>query len=283
MKTVVLYHENCPDGFGAAFAAWKKFGNDATYHALGRGETPPLELCEGADVYMLDFTYNEKSDMDALEAVASKLTVLDHHEGVKDVTRSMANHVYDSDRSGAGISWDFFHPDLPRPRLIDHVEDDDLFRFKLSDTRSVLAYLGLHPFEFAFWDETMQALDDPARAESVLSKARIFGECFEKLAELSVNKAKMVEFEGHTIAFATAHPYKPIKSLVGNLLAKKHPPFAIVVDAHPLGFGVSMRGDGSMNLTKIAQKYGGNGHFSSVGFLIPLDRPVPWKFIEPND
>ena len=31
MKPLVIYHANCADGFGAAFAAWLKLGNEAEY------------------------------------------------------------------------------------------------------------------------------------------------------------------------------------------------------------------------------------------------------------
>lgn len=280
---IVLYHGDCPDGFGAAFAAWKKFKEEAHYEALSRSDAPPLELAQGKEVYLLDFTFNRQEDVDALAKASASLTILDHHEGVEAQTKSVESHVYDSNRSGAGIAWDYFHDNAPRPKLIDYLEDDDLFRFKHADTRAVLAYLGLSPFSFEAWNEVMEILEDTDRSVPFLQKAHTYAECFQKLAELSVRKAKFVEFEGHTVAFATAHPYKPIKSLVGNLLAKQYPPFAIVVTAHPLGYGVSMRGDGSVDLTKIAQKYGGNGHPSSVGFLVPNNAPMPWKLIEDHE
>ena len=282
-RTVILYHGNCPDGFGGAFAAWKKFGDAAEYIPLSRSKEPPIEACTGANVYFIDFTYNTNEIMEQFAAVAASVTVLDHHEGVREITERVAQHVYDSDRSGASIAWDYFHPEIPRPKLISYLEDDDLFLFRIADTRAVLAYLGLHAFTFEFWDETMQLLEDPATAETLLTKARIYGECFEKLAELSVANAKMIEFEGYQCAFANAHPYNPIKSLVGNLLARKFPPLALVVSAHPEGYGVSIRGDGSVNVAKIAEKYGGNGHPSSAGFLIPREGPFPWTYIPDAD
>lgn len=279
-KTVVLYHGGCPDGFGAAYAAWKKFGDRATYEALSRSDGPPLELAKDADVYLIDFTYNKKEDMETLQSVSKSLTVLDHHEGMREIAESMRHHVFDTSRSGAGIAWDFFHPGTKRPQLIDFVEDDDLFHFKLADTRPVISYLGLSPFTFEFWDETSTKLENPETSEELLKKARMFGECFEKLAEVAVERAKMIEFEGYTVGFTTAHPYKPIKSLVGNLLAKKFPPMALVVAAHPEGYGVSIRSDGSVNVAKIAEKYGGNGHPYSAGFLIPREGPFPWTLVE---
>src|SRR3989344_1169898 len=36
-KIAVLYHKGCTDGFGAAWAAWKKFGARAEYLGVERG------------------------------------------------------------------------------------------------------------------------------------------------------------------------------------------------------------------------------------------------------
>src|SRR3989344_3757446 len=40
-KIAVLYHGGCPDGFGGAYAAWKKFGNMAEYIPLKHGKPAP--------------------------------------------------------------------------------------------------------------------------------------------------------------------------------------------------------------------------------------------------
>lgn len=283
-QTVILYHGSmCPDGFGAAYSAWKKFGDTAEYVTLSRGEEVPLEIVRGKEVYFLDFVYDDVETMKRYEEAAKSLTALDHHTGVRQVTESMKSHVFDHYRSGAGIAWDYFHPGTKRPRLIDLLEDDDLFNFKYPDTRPMLAYLGLHPFDFQFWDEVVATLEDAEKSETLLAKARVFGECFEKLANISVEKAKKIRFEGYETSFAIAHPYKPIVSLVGNLLARKLPPIALVVSAHPNGYGVSIRGDGSVDVSKIAAKYGGNGHPDSSGFLIPRTGPFPWELIKDED
>ncbi|HEX2792388.1 MAG TPA: hypothetical protein VHO23_01575 [Candidatus Paceibacterota bacterium] len=279
-KTIVLYHGGCPDGFGGAYAAWKRFGDAADYIPLHRGEPHP-DVIAGNDLYFIDFSYDQE-EMDAIVAEANSVTVLDHHNGVRAVVESMPNHVFDNDRSGASIAWNFFHPGTPLPKLLAHVEDDDLFRFALPDTRPVLSYLSVRPFTFEEWDALALTLDDAVAGGKLLEKARAYAEYFELLAELAADKAQLVEFEGYECYFATAHPFKPMKSLVGNLLARKKGPFALVVAAHPKGYGVSIRGDGSVDVSLIAQKYGGNGHPSSSGFLIPAGGPVPWTMVE-ND
>jgi len=230
-RTIVFYHGGCPDGFGGAYAAWKKLGDTAEYIPLHRGDDLPDVT--GANVYFIDFVY-EQDVMDALASKAGSLTALDHHEGVRTVTESMPNFVFDNDRSGATLAWDFFHEGQSRPKLLEHIQDDDLFLFKLPDTRAILSYIGVNPFTFEFWDQMAANLEGP-QSEALLIKMRAYGEYFELLAQIAADNAKLVEFEGYQCYFATAHPYKPMKSLVGNLLYTKHPPFRLVVYAHSKG------------------------------------------------
>ncbi|MFZ1987959.1 MAG: hypothetical protein WAV21_02930 [Minisyncoccia bacterium] len=278
-RTLVLYHGNCPDGFGGVYAAWKKFGDSAHYIPLSRGDEPPYELCKGANLYFIDFCYPQEI-MDQFVKDAKSVTVLDHHEGIREVVERMPSFVYDANRSGATIAWNYFHPDTPLPLLLKHIEDDDLFRYTLPNTRALITYLEVHPFAFEFWDEIAQTLDDPTESEKLFERTRIYAEYFELLAHLSVEHAKLISFEGYECYFANAHPLKSMKSLVGNLLAKKKGPIALVVSAHPEGYGVSIRGDGSVDVSKIAQKFGGNGHPNSSGFLIAREGPFPWTLIE---
>jgi hypothetical protein len=195
----------------------------------------------------------------------------------------MPNHIYDQNRSGASIAWAHFHPDTPIPELIRYIEDDDLFRFSFPETRPIITYLTARPFDFTFWDTAATALAGDVSRKELLTMARSYAEYFELLADIAVKEAKLVSFEGHEVYFATAHPIKPMKSLVGNLLAKKKGPFALVVTAHPDGVGVSIRGDGTVDCTKIAQKYGGNGHPSSAGFKIGWETEKPWRLLEASD
>jgi oligoribonuclease NrnB/cAMP/cGMP phosphodiesterase (DHH superfamily) len=280
-RTLIFYHGGCPDGFGGAYSAWKKFGDAAEYFPMSYGKEFE-ESVAGADVYFIDFCYAQEV-MDRIASEAKSLTVLDHHEGTEEVVRSMPAFVYDVNRSGASIAWAYFHPDTPLPTLLAHVEDDDLFRFKLADTRPVITYLTARPFSFEAWDRMVEALAGDSSRKELLVVANAYAEYFELLANMAVDNAKLVEFEGYEVYFATAHPLKPMKSLVGNLLAKKQGPFALVVTAHPQGYGVSIRGDGSIDVAAIAAKYGGNGHISSAGFAIPADKPLPWKKLVKED
>jgi oligoribonuclease NrnB/cAMP/cGMP phosphodiesterase (DHH superfamily) len=274
----VLYHGSCPDGFGGAFSAWKKFGDHATYHPVSYGKPIPEGLAN-THVYFIDCCYSQDT-MNSIVAEATTVTALDHHRGTQAVVEIKPEHVFDNDRSGATIAWTYFHPNVPVPHLLRYVEDDDLFRFSDADTHAVLSYVSIQPFTFERWEVLMEELEDPNSRDAFLKRVRVYGEYFEMLAEFATEHVKLVKFEGYEVTFATSHPMKPMKSLIGNLLAKKHGPFCLVVTAHPNGYGISIRGDGSVDVSAIARKYGGNCHHDSAGLAIPADGNMPWELIE---
>ena len=61
----IIYHANCSDGFGAAYAAWKCLGNKAIYHAAKHGSSPPNVA--GKNVAILDFTGDGLQDVFAIK------------------------------------------------------------------------------------------------------------------------------------------------------------------------------------------------------------------------
>ena len=165
----VLYHADCPDGFGAAYAAWLRFGSAAGYRAMHHGE--PWEMAEiaGHDVYILDFSFPPDL-LEAIAGLATSVTQIDHHASARqpwasrltkaDDGRESFSHpalpltvIFDLDKSGARLAWEYFSPLQPVPLLLRHIEDMDLWRFALPGTRAFGRALRLLPFDFAAWDE----------------------------------------------------------------------------------------------------------------------------------
>lgn len=273
MRTIILYHGGCPDGFGGAYAAWKRFGDEAEYMPVKHGRPAPEGLA-GARLYFIDFVY-KKEVMDDIVAKAKSVTVLDHHEGVRDVVEAMPDHIYDANRSGATIAWSYFHPETPVPTLLTYVEDGDLYRFALPDSRALLAYAYSEPFTFACWDELAEKLEKPEERNRMIERGTIYRAHSDSIIAELVEEAKLVRFEGYECYFAPT--LNIFASDLGNRLAKKRGPLALVVQVRPDGLRVSLRGDGSVDVSKIAQKYGGNGHPNASAFSLPWGSPIPWE------
>ena len=70
-EPLVLYHDRCADGFGAALAAWRFYGGQVECLGLSHGqirnveELPPLA---GRAVYVLDFSFGPEllAEIDAI-------------------------------------------------------------------------------------------------------------------------------------------------------------------------------------------------------------------------
>ncbi|MGA8427082.1 MAG: phosphoesterase, partial [Candidatus Dormiibacterota bacterium] len=94
-RPLVVYHGDCPDGFGAAFAAWKRFGEDADYVPVNHGDPPPN--ARGRHVLMADFAY-DRGTTEKLALASASLVVLDHHRSAASELGDLPYCVFDMNR-----------------------------------------------------------------------------------------------------------------------------------------------------------------------------------------
>lgn len=174
MKPLVIYHDHCTDGFGAAFAAWCKLGDSAEYLPMSYGPVHPadfIDLVQDRDLYVLDFSF-PKPIMELAISHAAKLVWLDHHKtafemwcpkhglpkfvqteaiptfGSKPVT---CHIVLDDNKSGAMLAWEYFNPEKDSPDLIKRIDDRDRWVFQYDDSRALHAGLNQRPRGFKEW------------------------------------------------------------------------------------------------------------------------------------
>ena len=200
MKPLVIYHANCTDGFGAAFAAWLKLGDKAEYLPMeyGRISTPAdfdMQVSLAAkdnEIYILDFSF-PREVMDALFQHAKRVVWLDHHKtafemwcgGVpekewicqrlnctEDNPSGNVHIELDNNKSGALLAWEYFHPNTKVPKLIQHIDDRDRWQFKLEGSKELHTALASYkPWTFEMWEAyflvgnvRFNALKDEGRA-----------------------------------------------------------------------------------------------------------------------
>lgn len=263
-----IYHGNCADGFTAAWAVRKAFGPDVIFHA-GKYGNPPPDV-RGHDVYIVDFSYKRDVLLE-MAAQANTIVVLDHHqsaeadlEGINDVAPNVLA-VFDMARSGARMAWDYFFPGKKPPRLLQHVEDRDLWRFKLDGTREVQAALFSYPYEFDIWDRLM---NDTAVDQLYVDGAAIERKHHKDVAELVKAFRRRMVIGGHDVPVANL-PYT-LTSDAGHLMAQGEAFAACYWDtASGREFSLRSREDGT-DVSVIAVQYGGGGHKHAAGFRVPF-------------
>lgn len=307
MKPLVIYHGNCADGFTAAWAV--HMAMDADFHPGVYSEPPPdvtgrdlilVDFCykphamlalqhEARSILVLDHhktaaealphnPYTRSTDLTVLRMDRPEWTAprtwehvltcaeLDKMEGA---TKATIYALFDMERSGAGIAWDFFHPGKPRPPLVDHVEDRDLWRFALDGTREIQAAVFSYPYAFDVWS-MLNGMP--------LERLRREGEAIERkhhkdIAELVGVCQRLMSIAGYTVPVASL-PYT-MTSDAGSLMARGHS-FAACYWDTDTGRVFSLRsieGQG-IDVSEIAKQYGGGGHKHAAGFTVPRDHPL---------
>lgn len=293
---ICIYHGGCDDGFGAAYAVWKRWGDEVEYVQGRYGEAPPDVV--GKNVIIVDFSY-KYAVMREIGTAAKSVVVLDHHKTAKaelhewgasleapdlstrlestefDIAHCLMQNClpivawFDMDKSGARMAWEFCHPGMPVPKLIQHVEDRDLWRFALPYTRHVSAAIRSYKHSFDRWD-SMAEDDDLVpliRDGGAILRAE------KKLVAQFLEQAFIDTIGGHAVPTVNV-PYHFASDCANELLAK-HPdaPFAAAWFKRGDGkFQCSLRSeDGRMDVSEIAKTYGGGGHRNAAGFEVPSE------------
>lgn len=267
MKPLVIYHSPCADGFSAAWCFWHKYGNNFEYHPGVYSETPPD--VNGREVYLVDFSYKRPVVEKMLEN-ASHITILDHHlsayENLKDLEHPNFTKIFDMDRSGATICWDYLFSKDTRPLMLGHVEDRDLWRFKLKGTREISAHAFSFDYTFENWDKMMMA--DPLEIHQMIRS----GEAIERkhmkdVRELVAFSRRTMRIGEYIVPVANV-PYT-LGADAGHILSVGQPFAAYYIDdADGRVFGLRSAEDG-VDVSKIAILYGGGGHKHAAGFKVP--------------
>jgi len=317
---LVLYHADCLDGFGAAYAAWRHFGDDAEYRPMHYGQPWSADDLAGREVFILDASYPRAVLLEMASHVGS-LTQLDHHASARDEWRELLVHdagnalwrhrdeqlpltvAFDMERSGTHLAWDWFHAGRPLPRALAHIEDQDLWRFRLPGTRAFCRALRLRPFEFSAWDAVVRdsdsaaSLADNAPYQALLREGEAVGRFFDvEVGRLAAGNAASVVLPGEPIdalqsvgqglpiVQAGGVNYRAVPGLainanplfaseLGSLLAEKSGGFGMVWHVDAKGqVKVSLRAAGQVNVAHMAAHYGGGGHPNAAGFRMALSR-----------
>ncbi len=271
---VIIYHGDCPDGFGGAWAAHKKFGDKADYLGVHHDQPPPEGL-EDKEIYMIDFVYPLEITKELISR-NKRVTAIDHHVTREEAAKLTQDYSYAIDNSGSVLAWQYFHKDEPVPLLLKYLEDVDLWRFKLPDSKSVATYVDSYDYDFKAWDKLVEGVENEKTRKELIERGNLIlkyqDELIKRIAE---ECSRLVEFEGHqTLVVNVPHEFA---SSIGAVLYEKVPPMSIMWYEGNDGVHVSLRSDGSVDVAKIAEKYGGGGHKGSSGFSLPSIISFPWR------
>jgi oligoribonuclease NrnB/cAMP/cGMP phosphodiesterase (DHH superfamily) len=270
MAKTVLYHAFCADGFGAAWAAWKRLGAGTRYLPVQHGAAPP-EIPEDDEVFILDFSY-PRATIEEMHARFHRLQVIDHHRTAEAELEGLDYALFDNEKSACVLAWEYFHPGEAVPELLQYIMDKDLWLHHLPRSREVFAGLSSYPMDFEVWSE----LEITTLAEEGVAILRYQRE----LVDVACSNARIETLAGHEVPVVNA-PW--FGSEVGAALLERHPEAPFVAIYFDRGDGKrqwSLRSKDSFDVSTIARRFQNGGHRQAAGFEteLPADfMPRPKK------
>ena len=289
---IVVYHSQCPDGIASAWAV-KLIHPQIDIMPCSAGKPPQKELEYFKDkrVVFVDLCPSVEYFCQLINVVGH-LTIIDHHkpnyEKLNEHVDSDAVEyrnlecVFENDKSGCMLTWDYFHT-TQRPWFIEYIGDRDLWTWKLPSSREV---------NNAFFDGGHVTFD---------GLQKLYENTDSELINKFIKKGEEIaEFKNTLIDNTIKHYSIPCKykrmingiekeynvwlytgradliSDVGNKLMGKKltmtggliPDFTVYwsYNTTTKEYGISMRStDQSTNVNEICQLYGGGGHRNSSG------------------
>ena len=287
---ICVHHFPCDDGFGAAWCVWKKWGDEIAYAGVNHGDTLP-DL-EGKNVLFVDFA--PKPDvMDQLIGQAKSIVVLDHHKSAEaeltkyiasnnfdystvykiaeskygDTEKSFILSLFDNDKSGARLAWEFCFPDEKTPEFILYIEDQDLWRLSYEHVRRFSLALRSYPYEFEQWNVLS------IKVKQLIEEGRIIERFYNKKVSDICDLACYHDIGGHQVLVANA-PGFMASDIAHELLNRdRETPFAACWYEANGKRAYSLRSeDKRVDVAEVAKQFGGGGHRNAAGFREPVER-----------
>jgi uncharacterized protein len=282
LPLIVIYHGGgCRDGFCSAYLASRAFPNAEFFPAV-YGEKPPNVT--GKQVLIADFSYDATTLFHLQNDCIGDVVILDHHKTAeeqliqfsakcREVGIGSPYVVYDVAKSGAMLTYDFLfkfglfqNVKYKRvPKLVRYVQDRDLWKWELENSKAMNEGIRLEPLTFEAWEQL------EGRVEYLPSLVRDAGNTVQKrnrqIIDSHVAHAQTVNFHGHDVKIVNC-TVDLTSEVCGEMAVGM--PFAMAYFERGNGERVySLRSapDG-LDVGEIAKAYGGGGHAHASGFTL---------------
>lgn len=305
---VVVYHDRCMDGLGAAWVVLDHMvrpGNvtlfPVSYPLAGAWDSSGLEGLMVRDKFVLivDFCFPARILDAMLDAGATGVWVIDHHQTARAhlddwfvldrgqicaATRDQScGYVFDTTYSGAMLTHYALAPALP-PHTVDpvieYIQDRDLWRWRLQDSRALNLLLRLRVDRAASITDKLLAISrfndalsneaGPDAADALREAAKAAYMAHEEVVSVFAE-----DFHWRTVQFpegeAVGVPCPPVyaSDVCDELLARNGGGIAFTWWDFPTGgsrlFSLRSSPDGP-DVSVICARYGGGGHRNAAGF-----------------
>jgi len=283
---MVVFHNPCQDGLGSAWIVYHYYKSycfdkpmpkfvGASYGNQIKYDDPNNQI-----ILFVDFCPSDE-DIKTLQLAENKLIILDHHKTAQSRLKNCSFAIFDMSKSGVGLTWDYFFPDQTLPKHLANIEDRDLWKFKINQTKEFTAGLSCLTEAVDSLDEQFAILD-----KFILQTANSIHTEYENVVNLgkALNDSKLAKvrriaknigskpflFEGRT--FCVYNCNYELASDLGNELSQSYCDFAVLwtYDFITDRYSYSLRSTNKVDVAEMCLRlFGGGGHTNAAGGISP--------------
>lgn len=282
---IIFYHYPCQDGLTSAWVANKYAKeNSLSYalHGLDHDKTLfPVDI-KDKKILFIDIAPNEERYIKLINESHS-FYILDHHktnQAFFDKLDNKTNFIFDMNKSGCRLAWNYFYPNEHVPEFLLMVEDRDIWKWELADSKPFCN--GLYTY-ISCTDTTQEAFDLMTELyyhNNKVKEITEFGRILQKktdngikwTAENACKKTYM--FRGKKVCMVNAS-HESASDLGNYLVTNYDYDFAILwrYDHVTEMYNISMRSVGDkMDVSLLCKEFGGGGHKNAAGCSVK-DQP----------
>ena len=275
MKNIyIITHKNCPDGFSAAWVLWTKYKDDAIYTAVPAGpkEFNDYEKIKNKIVYITDVYFPLKI-IEKMEKIAKKVIIIEHHPTAYRDLKGHKNFHYNPTFSAAYLVWKFIYNKQKMPHFIKLISDNDTGTWKMKGSMELtMAIKTLISLKLK--KENFDQFSKLANSSFLLKMIKIGGhykKYRDSIIEITMKRAVIKKWDKYKIYILNANIPVLGGAIATELSKNKEVDFAIVYtyDENNKYYIITMRSSKpNVDLSKIAEKYGGGGHPGAASFTL---------------
>ena len=274
-ETLIVYHRDM-DGLASALIALQKYKN-AELKSIQYGEEEEfVEKYRGTQyerVLILDFSFSEKILKTLIHFICNDLIWIDHHKSAMKYSmwdNKKIKGIRSVEKAACELTWKYFNTDVI-PFSICLIADWDMWKFKYGDnTKAFFEYLHLFDLEQDI-SKIHNILFDEKDISVYIQKGELLVKYKMTMVKSICKHGRIEIFEGHKCftVYSNCHT-----SNIGNYAVNEYNcEISRIIqtkwdESKNLWIKItSLRSKGNIDVSKIAEKYGGGGHHNASGYV----------------
>jgi uncharacterized protein len=277
----VIFHKNCPDGFGSAWIVNKFLKKNIEYKGIPASfdYEKISKFIKDKNLLILDLSFSS-NDLKKIKKITKNFLLIDHHLTYYDEINNNKNVELDKTHSAIYLTWKKFFPNQKVPLFIKYIEDNDIRSNKYKETEAFKTALPIkYPFKnqtnFDLWNNLLKEKN----VKDLINIGNKYLEYKNYLLDINtfhlgkIYKIKDKEFNKYSIILINK-TVTGLNSDLADLFLKKNPKIDIVI----LWTLISNNNEEqnslilrtlkeNIDLSKLAKIYDGGGHSKAAHFF----------------